>query len=325
MVSRRELLLGLGLLGLVAAPLSQTFPAAAGKKLNVVATTGMVGDAVKQVAGDRADVKVLMGEGVDPHEYRQTRSDVVALGEADVIFYNGLYLEAQMDQLLLDLAKKKPVVAIGEALPKDKLLAHDEYKDKFDPHVWMDPDMWSLAVAAVRDALIKRDPEGSKTYEANAAAYTAELGKLGAYAKERLATVPKDQRVLVSAHDAFNYFGRAYGYEVLGIQGISTESEAGLKQIQDLVDVLVSKKVKSVFVESSVADRNVKALLEGAKAKGATVTIGGELFSDAMGKPGTYEGSYLGMIDHNATLITRSLGGTAPEKGRSGKLALGGS
>ncbi|MBC8049997.1 MAG: zinc ABC transporter substrate-binding protein [Chitinophagales bacterium] len=293
------------------------------KKIAVVATTGMVADAAKAVAGDRAEVAALMGPGVDPHLYRQTRSDVIKLSRADIVFYNGLYLEAQLEELLLELGKTKTVVAVAQGAPREKWLAHDNYKDKFDPHMWMDPALWSYAVGVVRNALIKQDPAGTAAYEANAAKYLQEIGKLAVYAKKSLETVPANASVLISAHDAFNYFGKAYGFEVLGVQGMSTESEAGLKQIEDMVELLVNKKVGAIFVESSVSDRNVKALIEGAAAKGHTVKVGGQLFSDAMGSDRTYEGTYIGMIDHNATVITRALGGQAPEKGLNGKLGAG--
>jgi len=291
--------------------------------LKVVATTGMIADAARQVGGDLVEVRALMGPGVDPHAYRQTRTDIVAMTQADLVFWHGLYLEAQMEGFMRDLAKKRTVVAVAEALPKDMLLAHDDYADKFDPHVWMNPNLWSQVVVAVRDALVTVRPEAKATFEANTAAYLKDLAELAGYTTRVLSTIPDESRVLLTAHDAFNYFGAAYGFEVLGIQGISTESEAGLNRISELVDMLVSRKIRAVFVESSVSDRNIRALIEGAAAKGHTVTIGGELFSDAMGQQGTYEGTYLGMIDHNATTITRALGGEAPERGMRGKLSAG--
>lgn len=291
--------------------------------LKVVATTGMIADAARQVGGDLVEVKALMGPGVDPHAYRQTRTDIVAMTKADLVLWHGLYLEAQMEEFMRDLAKRRPVVPVAEALPKDLLRAHDNYADKFDPHVWMDPDLWSRVVIAVRDALITVRPEAKATFEANAQAHLTDLSELATYAKKALATVPAEGRVLVTAHDAFNYFGAAYGFEVLGIQGISTESEAGLSRISELVDLLVSRRIRAVFVESSVSDRNIRALIEGAAARGHEVMIGGQLFSDAMGAEGTYEGTYLGMIDHNATIIARALGGEAPERGMRGMLAAG--
>jgi manganese/zinc/iron transport system substrate-binding protein len=286
----------------------------------VVATTGMVADAVRQVGGSRVKVVQLMGAGVDPHSYRQTRSDIAQLVRADMVVWHGLYLEAQMEAFLLDLGKRKAVAALGEAVPVHRRRAHDEYPNRFDPHVWMDPRLWRFVVDAARDALSKFDPGGAGTYAANAAKHLEAIDRLAAYSDQVLATVPAERRVLVTAHDAFNYFGRAYGYAVEGIQGISTESEAGLKRIQELVDLIVQKKLSAVFVESSVADRNVRALIEGAAARGHKVIVGGELFSDAMGPDGTYEGTYIGMIDHNVTVVARALGGTAPPRGMDGRL-----
>ena len=291
--------------------------------LDVVATTGMIADAVREVGGDEVSVRGLMGPGVDPHAYRQTRSDIVALTRADLVVWHGLFLEAQMRDFLADLGRSRDVVAVGEAVPTELLIAHDSYVDKYDPHVWMDPAIWVDVVEAVRAALSDARPEAAKTFAANAERYAGEIEALVAYAKAVLATVPEESRVLVTAHDAFNYFGRAYGFEVVGIQGISTESEAGIRRVSDVVDVLVDRKVAAVFVESSVSDRNVRALVEGAAAEGHRVVIGGELYSDAMGAGGTYEGTYLGMIDHNATTIARALGGDVPERGMSGRLAAG--
>jgi manganese/zinc/iron transport system substrate-binding protein len=291
--------------------------------ITVVATTGMIADAARQVGGDLVEVKALMGPGVDPHAYRQTRTDIVALTKADLVLWHGLYLEAQMEGFMRDLARKRRVVAVAEVLPQETLLAHDDYAEKFDPHVWMNPTLWSRVVVAVRDALVAVRPEAKAAFEAKAAVHLKDLAELANYTTKVLSSVPAKSRVLLTAHDAFNYFGAAYGFDVLGIQGISTESEAGLSRISQLVDLLVSRRIRAVFVESSVSDRNIRALVEGAAAKGHTVTIGGELFSDAMGAEGTYEGTYLGMIDHNATTITRALGGEAPARGMRGRLSVG--
>lgn len=295
-------------------------PVAARGTLSVVATTGMIGDAARQLGGDLVEVKALMGPGVDPHSYRQTRSDIVSLARADVVLWHGLYLEAQMEDFFLELSEKGTVTAVAEDLPRDVLLAHDDYDDKVDPHVWMVPPLWTHVVEAVREALTAARPESAETFRANADAHLAELEELASYAAEILSTVPDKGRVLVTAHDAFNYFGEAYGFEVLGIQGISTESEAGLKRVADLVDTLVERDIRAVFVESSVSDRNIRALIEGAAARGHDVAIGGELFSDAMGEPGTYLGTYVGMIDHNATTIAGALGGDVPRAGMKGLL-----
>jgi manganese/zinc/iron transport system substrate-binding protein len=295
-------------------------PVLAEAPLDVVATTGMIADVARAVGGPHAGVRALMGPGVDPHAYRQTRSDIVAMARADLVLWNGLYLEAQLERFLRELAGRGNPVAVADALPPDLLLASEDYDDRYDPHVWMDPALWAQVVPVVRDAMIAAAPGREAVFRANAAAYEAKLGALGTYAREVLASVPGQSRVLVSAHDAFGYFGRAYGFEVVGIQGISTESEAGLQRIGDLVDMIVSRDIRAVFVETSVSDRNVRALIEGAAARGHGVAIGGELYSDAMGTEDTYEGTYIGMIDHNATTIARTLGGTAPERGMQGLL-----
>ncbi|WP_137391890.1 metal ABC transporter solute-binding protein, Zn/Mn family [Rhodoligotrophos defluvii] len=323
--ARRSLLTGsmAALLLSAAAPavLSDRAHAETGKPLQLVATTSMIADAVRQVGGSHVQVQALMGPGVDPHLYRQTSSDIAAMSRADAVFWHGLRLEAQLIGFLEQLGARRPVFALADALPEDQLIRDPAYPDQFDPHVWMDPNLWKGVVVAARDALTELRPEGKADFAANAERHLAEIDALDAYARNGLATVPQSSRVLVTAHDAFHYFGRAYGYEVLGIQGISTESEAGLKQIEHLVDVLVERKIGAIFVETSVSDRNVRALIEGAAAKGHAVTIGGTLFSDAMGKPGTYEGTYIGMIDHNVTTITRALGGDAPARGLNDKLA----
>lgn len=318
-----------GLFGLVAglAAAAATFAPlpsfAQTSSISVVATTGMVADAARQVGGDLVEVRALMGPGVDPHSYRQTRTDIVALTQADLVLWHGLYLEAQMEDFLLGLAGNTKVAAVGEAVPEDALLASEDYADRFDPHVWMTPELWAHVVEAVRDALIDVAPESENTLRANADAHLAELAELGGYSKRVLATVPPSSRVLVTAHDAFSYFGAAYEFEVMGIQGISTESEAGLARISELVETLVSRDIRAVFVETSVSDRNIQALIEGAAARGHTVAIGGELFSDAMGEDETYEGTYIGMIDHNVTTIARALGGDAPERGLNERLGAG--
>ncbi|WP_170772774.1 metal ABC transporter solute-binding protein, Zn/Mn family [Ruegeria lacuscaerulensis] len=291
--------------------------------LKVVATTGMIADAVRQVGGDQVEVKGLMGPGVDPHAYRQTRSDIVAMTRADLILWHGLYLEAQMEDFFHDLSRKRNVVAVAEGIDTSKLRAHDDYADKYDPHVWMSPALWRDVVVQVQNALTDTRPEAAEFFAANAQAHLAEIAQLEAYGKRMLAAVPKDNRILVTAHDAFGYFGAEYGYAVLGIQGISTQSEAGLNRIGELVDTLVDQKLTAVFVESSVSDRSIRALIEGAAAKGHQVAVGGELYSDAMGEPGTYEGTYIGMLDHNITVIATAFGADAPALGMNGKLSAG--
>ncbi|MDW3224087.1 MAG: zinc ABC transporter substrate-binding protein [Paracoccaceae bacterium] len=319
-VTRRSLFAGLSASALL---IGQPALAQTTGQTSVVATTGMIADAVRRVGGDLVSVKALMGAGVDPHAYRQTRSDIVAMTRADLVFWHGLYLEAQMESFFEDLSRKGRVVPIAEGLPKDQLLSHADYDGRYDPHVWMDPVLWREVVTAVTSELSVLRPGDAKAFRANSQAFASELDDLAEYARTSLAKVPKEKRVLLTAHDAFSYFGRAYDFEVIGIQGISTESEAGLNRISELVDVLVSRDIGAVFVETSVSDRNMRALIEGAAAQGHMVSIGGALFSDAMGADGTYEGTYLGMIDHNVTTIARALGADVPEGGRLGKLAAG--
>ena len=287
--------------------------------IRAAATVGMVADIVREVARDKADVTSIIGSGVDPHVYSPTRGDVAVLLKSDIIFYSGLLLEGQMADILVKVSRKRPVYAVTELLQKEYLI-HDEETAHHDPHVWMDVQGWMQAVTVVADGMAEFDPPNASFYRSNAAAYQSRLQQLDAYARTAIASIPADQRVLVTAHDAFSYMGRAYGIEVMGIQGLSTESEAGLKDINRLVGVLVTRRIPAVFVETSVSDKNVKALIEGAAAQGHQVVIGGELFSDAMGPPGTYEGTYIGMIDHNATAISRALGGDAPATGMQGKL-----
>lgn len=305
-------------LGPVASPVQGAYQG--GYPYRIGATVGMVGDIAKAVAGDKGEVTFVIGAGVDPHVYNPTRSDVAMLLRSDIIFYAGLLLEGQMADVLSKIARKRPVHAVTELIP-DAYLLHDPATGHSDPHVWMDVGGWMQAVDVVAEALAAFDPPNGDFYRANAASYLKKMKALDDYARQAMASIPQAQRVLVTAHDAFGYMGRAYGLEVMGIQGLSTESEAGLKDINRIVDELVRRKIPAVFVESSVSDKNVRALIEGAASRGHTVKIGGELFSDAMGPAGTYEGSYIGMIDHNVTAITRALGGEAPAAGMQGRLS----
>jgi manganese/zinc/iron transport system substrate-binding protein len=287
----------------------------------VATTVGMVTDIVRAVAGDKASVNGIIGEGIDPHLYKPTRGDVATLLEADAVFFSGLLLEGKMADTLVKVAREgKPVYAVTERLDEAALLRPDGSEGHADPHVWMDVSAWGKAVQVVSAALSEYDAVNAAYYAKNAEEYAKQLVELNDYARRCIASIPEKRRVLITAHDAFNYFGRAYGIRVEGIQGISTESEAGLRRVNELVDLIVANDISAVFVETSVADKNVKALIEGAGSRGKTVRIGGSLFSDAMGQPGTYEGTYIGMIDHNVTTITRALGGDAPARGMKGKL-----
>jgi manganese/zinc/iron transport system substrate-binding protein len=287
----------------------------------VVATVGMVGDAVREVTGGRIAATTLIGEGVDPHLFRPTRADIARLLGADAVFGVGHRLEGRMGDVLERVrASGKPVVLMAETLPRDRLLANEDYPDAADPHVWMDPTLWGEAAGSVLEPLARLAPDVREGMADDLARFRARCARLDAYAKEAMATVPQTARVLVTAHDAFSYFGRRYGLGIESIQGLSTEAEANLAGIEALVTKLVERRVPAVFAETSVPDRAVRALIEGAAARGHRVALGGNLFSDAMGRPGTYVGTYEGMMDHNITTIVRALGGQAPARGLNGRL-----
>ncbi len=288
----------------------------------VTATVGMVADLVRIVGGPRVNVTQLCGPGVDPHLHKASRDDVQSMMNADIIFYSGLMLEGKMTDSLVRLARDKPVVAVTEAIDQQTLLEPDDFAGHYDPHVWMDVSAWSKCVDVIAEELSRLDPPSKSGYRQRAGKLQEELSSLHAYGRRVIGSIPEESRILVTSHDAFNYFGRAYGLEVLGVQGISTESEAGLQRINELVDLLVDRKVKAVFVESSVPPKNIESLVEGARSRGHDVHIGDkELFSDAMGPAGEYEGTYIGMLDHNITLVARGLGGQAPAGGFQDKLA----
>jgi manganese/zinc/iron transport system substrate-binding protein len=300
---------------------ARTRAARGGEPARTVATVGMVADIVRNVGGNHVEVIQMMGAGVDPHLYKATRDDVETIMQGDIVFYSGLMLEGKMVDTLVKVSRKKPVYAVTELIDEKHLLEPAEFAGHYDPHVWMDVSAWAQCVDSVTKALVEFDPAHAAEYRANATPYRKQLEELHAYGKKAIATIPLDARVLITSHDAFNYFGRAYGLEVQGVQGISTESEAGLQRINELVDLIVQKKVKAVFVESSVPRKNIEAIVGGARARGHELVIGGELYSDAMGEEGTYEGTYVGMIDHNITLVARALGGDAPPDGMRGKLS----
>jgi manganese/zinc/iron transport system substrate-binding protein len=278
-------------------------------KLQVVTTTGQIGDIAKEVGGELVEVTALMGAGVDPHLYVASEGDVDRLVQADVIFYNGLFLEAQMADVLRQIGERKPSVAVAEQIDTNQLLPWANYADEFDPHVWFDVSLWMQTVEAVRDALAEADPQNAAAYAANAEAYITELTELHAYVQEQAARIPSEQRVLVTAHDAFQYFGRAYGFEVRGLQGISTASEAGTADVRELADFIAERKIPAIFVETSVPVRNVEALQAAVRDRGGEVVIGGQLYSDALGDPEGDAGTYIGMVRHNIDTIVKALGG----------------
>lgn len=274
-------------------------------KLRAVATVGMLTDAVRIIGGDRVDVTGLMGEGVDPHLYKASPGDLRLLSTADVVFAVGIHLEGRMVDALEKLGKSRRVVLVGETL--DHTALRSLGGDSHDPHIWFDVALWSKAIQAVELGLIAADPAGTDIYRGNSKKYRDDLAALHDWVKTEIATIPKPQRVLVTAHDAFGYFSHAYDIEVLAIQGVSTDSEASLRDINALVDTLVTRKIPAVFVESSVPHKTIDALREGAAARNHTVSVGGELFSDAMGKPGTEDGTYIGMVKHNVRAIVHAL------------------
>jgi len=281
----------------------------ASRPIRVVTTVGMLTDIVQNVGGERVSVTGLMGSGVDPHLYKASEGDVLRLAEADLIFYGGLHLEAGMTKVFERMGQRVRAVAATEGIPRATLLAPPEFEGAYDPHVWFDVTLWMQAVERVRDALIELDPGSAALYRANAERYLAELGRLHEYVQRRANGLPADQRVLITAHDAFNYFGRAYGFEVRGLQGISTAAEAGAADVRELADFIAKRKIRAVFVESSVPQRTIEAVQAAVRARGFDVQIGGQLFSDAMGNPGTFEGTYIGMVTHNIDTIVNALSG----------------
>ncbi|HBZ96762.1 MAG TPA: manganese transporter [Phycisphaerales bacterium] len=308
---------------LLTALLSAVAGAGEASKLQVVTTTGMVKDLVQQVGGDRITVDAIMSEGVDPHLYQPTATDVRKVLAADLVFASGLNLEGRMTEVFEQSdAMGKKVVFVTDGVNEELFIESADYPGQPDPHVWHDVTQWATGIPVVVEALTKADPEGASVYEANAARYADRLNGLNGYVTWVMSSVPQKQRVLITAHDAFGYFGQAYGIEVRGVQGISTESEAGIKDINELVDFIVENGITAVFIEASVNDRNVQALVEGARERGQEVTIGGTLYSDSMGAPGTWEGTYEGMIEHNVNLMSTALGGSAPENGYRGAASL---
>lgn len=267
----------------------------------------MIGDAVENVAGDLVEVQTLMGPGVDPHLYNATAGDVGRINEADIVFYNGLHLEAAMAEVLQETGTVT-TVAVAESIDEERLLKPAEYEGQADPHVWFDVELWQVAVGEIRAALAELDSDNAGRYEANAEAYLQELEELDAYVADRVEQIPAQQRVLITAHDAFNYFGEAYGIEVRGLLGISTASEAGTRDIRQLAEFIAERQIPAIFVESSVSARSIEAVQAAVEAAGGEVGIGGELFSDAMGDEGTEEGTYIGMVRHNVDTIASALG-----------------
>lgn len=280
----------------------------AGRQINVVATVGMIADAVKNVGGERVTVTALMGPGVDPHLYKPTASDVQKLESADIIFYGGLELEGRMTDTFVKLARAgKPTFPVSEDIDPARLRQPIEFEGKYDPHIWFDVTLWQEAVRKINKELAALDPGSAALYQRNTDAYLRQLDELHQYIKTQIASLPESSRVLITAHDAFGYFGAQYGMEVRGLQGTSTATEAGARDVQDLAAFICERGIKAIFVESSVPQTTIEAVQAAARARGCAVNIGGQLFSDAMGSEGTPEGAYLGMVRHNVETIVKAL------------------
>ena len=292
---------------LVAACGGMEQPASTNGAIPVAATIGMIADIVTQIGGDRVEVTGLMGPGVDPHLYKASAGDVRTLSNSQIIFYNGLHLEAAMSEVLEQMDRTSETVAVTDAIPRDQLLTPPEFQGLYDPHVWFDVTMWMSAVEEVGRALAEFDPDHAEEYQARAAETLAELEALDAWVREQIETLPSERRVLVTAHDAFNYFGRAYGVEVRGLLGINTATEAGTADVQDLATFIVERGIPALFVETSIPRRTVEAVQAAVQARGVAVDIGEPLFSDAMGSAGTPEGTYVGMVRHNVRAIVEAL------------------
>lgn len=284
-------------------------PFAGDYPIQATVTVGMLGDLVRQIGGPHVQVTQLMGSGVDPHLYKPLRDAILAIRNADIVFYNGLLLEGKMSDLLAQHGRTHRVFAAGDHLTDEAVGGIDPHSGHPDPHVWMNVNLWSQVAEGVGKELAEFDPAHADDYARATEQLRKELAELHAYGKQIIGCIPAEQRVLVTSHDAFRYFGEAYGVEVEAVQGISTESEAGLSRVNELVDMLVARKVGAIFTESSVPQDSIRALLRGAESKGHQVRIPDTpLYSDAMGEAGTYSGTYIGMMDHNFTTIARELG-----------------
>lgn len=277
-------------------------------KLNIVTTTSMITDLVKNIGGDYINVQGLMGSGVDPHLYKASEGDVSKLVNADIIFYNGLHLEGKLVEVFekMGSATKTPI-ALADAIDKTTLIGSDYFASNYDPHVWFNIEYFKQFAKKVTTVLSDKNPENSVNYVENEKNYIAKLNTLQNNIKAAIETLPAEKRILVTAHDAFNYFGKNYGFEVVGLQGLSTATEAGVQDVQKLAAFIIEKKVKAIFVESSVPKRTIEALQAAVKSKGHEVIIGGTLFSDALGTAGTIEGTYLGMFKYNVNTIVNAL------------------
>lgn len=276
--------------------------------VEVVATTNIVADLVRTIGGTQVAVEALMGPGIDPHLYKASAGDVRRMSSADAIFYNGIHLEGKMSEILERMGEGEVrTVAVAECVPEEELIASTGFSGLHDPHVWFDVALWSKTVDCVLETLVALDPDHATGYLERAEAYQAELATLDLWVRERIKALDPEQRVLVTAHDAFGYFGRAYGFEVRGLLGVSTAAEAGTSDVQELAEFIVEREIPAIFVETSVPPRYVQALQEAVDARGFAVAIGGSLYSDSLGDPGTPAGSYSGTVRQNVQTIVSAL------------------
>jgi len=277
-------------------------------KLQVVTTTTMITDLVQNIGGNYIDVEGLMGSGVDPHLYKASEGDVNKIAHADVIFYGGLHLEGKLVEVFEKMGSQNiNTIAVSDAVDKKTLIGSEYFASNYDPHIWFDVTNWELITQFVVEKLSEANPEHQVAFEKNGADYLEKLKALNEEIKSVISTLPEDKRILVTAHDAFNYFGQAYGFEVVGLQGLSTATEAGVQDVQNLATFIIDKQVKAIFVESSVPKRTIEALQAAVQSKGFDVQIGGTLYSDALGNAGTEEGTYIGMFTYNVNTIVNAL------------------
>lgn len=276
----------------------------ANSSIQVVTTIAQIAEPLSVIGKDRIQVNSLMGPGVDPHLYYASQGDILTLQNADIVFYNGLNLEGNMTEIFAEMGKQKPVFALGESIDEELLLVDEE--GALDPHIWFDIDLWQLALEQAVEQLKQLSPDDAEYFEEQKRDYFAKLAELKQDA-EKLRSIPEERRVLVTAHDAFGYFGRMHDIEVVGLQGLSTEDEIGISDIQQIIDLLVSRQIPAVFVESTINERSIRSVIDGAAEAGLEVQLGGELFSDAMGEAGTEEGTYIGMYRHNINTIYQAL------------------
>ncbi|MDD7887155.1 metal ABC transporter solute-binding protein, Zn/Mn family [Flavivirga sp. 57AJ16] len=280
----------------------------ANNKLNVVTTTTMITDLVKHIGGEHINLQGLMGSGVDPHLYKASEGDVTKLANADIIFYNGLHLEGKLVEVFEKMHNQKTkTIAISDALDEKTLIGSEYFASNYDPHIWFNVDYWMQATQFIVDKLSEAIPEQKTTFEAHGANYMKQLEALKIKLTSIIDTLPEEKRILVTAHDAFNYFGKSFHFEVVGLQGLSTATEAGVQDVQKLSAFIIEKNVKAIFVESSVPKRTIEALQAAVKSKGHDVIIGGSLYSDALGNAGTAEGTYIGMFEYNVNTIVNAL------------------